>query len=515
MLPFGFPVSLRPIQEAARELGLDAARLIPYGEHFAKIRLGPPAPPRGKLILVTGITPTAHGEGKTVTTIGLAQAMRRAGRRVVAALRQPSMGPVFGQKGGATGGGLARVEPGELINLHFTGDFHAITAAHNLLAALVDAHVYHGNALGIAPEQIVWPRALDVNDRSLRGRFVITAASEVMAIFALATGYDDLRQRLARITVAFDTAGRPVTAGQIGAVGAMLVLLRDALLPNLAQALDGTPVLIHAGPFANIAHGTASVLAQRLGLECADYVLNEAGFGADLGAEKYFDIVMPSSGLRPAAAVVVATARALAAQGLENLGRHLDIVRGFGVPAVVALNRFPTDTEEELAAIEQYCAARGVACGRSEVFARGGEGARQLAEQVIAAAESGTASPQPLYSPELPLAEKIETIARRVYGAADVSFRDAARASLERFTELGFGHLPVCMAKTPLSFTADPHQAGAPTGWTLPIASAVLSSGAGFVVAVAGTTMRMPGLGKHPQALDMDLGPQGELIGVC
>ena len=530
--------STRPIQAVAQELGIPAASLIPYGLHFAKVRLSAPSgSARGKLILVTGITPTAHGEGKTVTTIGLAQSIRHLGHKAIATVRQPSMGPVFGLKGGATGGGLATVVPSELINLHFTGDFHAIASAHNLLSAMIDAHIFHGNELDLAPDQILWPRTLDVNDRALRritvcegqgngephpAQFVITAASEVMAIFALATSYEDLRRRLSNIVVAFNRSGQPVRASHLQATGAMMVLLRDALQPNLAQTADGTPVLVHGGPFANIAHGTASVLAQRLALQHADFVVNEAGFGADLGAEKYFDIVMPSSGLKPAAAVVVATVRALVAQGeghlaagLPNLGRHLDIVRAFGVPAVVAINRFPQDSAAELAAVRDFCLARAVPTGLSEVFSRGAEGGLDLAAQAMAAADSGQANPQPLYPPEMPLAEKVETIARQIYGADGTQFTDAAQAKCQRLTGLGFGGLPVCIAKTPMSFTADAKRLGAPTGWTLPITDMVVSAGAEFVVAIAGATMRMPGLGQQPQALKMDVGADGELLGVC
>ena len=525
----------RSIQDAAAELGIPADRLIPYGLHFAKVQLSRGVS-KGKLILVTAITPTAHGEGKTVTTIGLAQSIRRLGHKVAATVRQPSMGPVFGLKGGATGGGLARVEPSDLINLHFTGDFHAITSAHNLLSAMVDAHVFHGNELDIDPNQIVWPRTLDVNDRALRritvcegksnglphpSQFVITAASEVMAIFALTSSYEDLRRRLSNIIVAFNRKGEPVRARDLQAVGAMMVLLRDALQPNLAQTADGTPAFVHAGPFANIAHGTASVLSQRLALEHADYVVNEAGFGSDLGAEKYFDIVMPSSGLKPAVAVVVATIRALAAQrlgdlqaGLANLGRHLDIVRGFGVPAVVAINRFPKDSDPDLATLRDYCTAQGVENGLSEVFARGAEGGLDLAAKVIAAASSGIADPKPIYDAAMSLEKKLETVAQRVYGADGAHLSDSAKEKCDRFTALGFGGFPVCIAKTPMSFTEDPKRLGAPTGWTLPITDLVVSAGAEFVVAIAGTTMRMPGLGKVSQAVHMDVGENGELIGV-
>ncbi|MBL8214466.1 MAG: formate--tetrahydrofolate ligase [Bryobacterales bacterium] len=531
----------RPIREAGIELGIPPDDLIPYGKHFTKVRLpwaeSDHPPVNGKLILVTGITPTAHGEGKTVTAIGLAQSMRYLKRKAVATLRQPSMGPIFGMKGGATGGGKAQVVPSELINLHFTGDFHAIAAAHNLLAAMVDAHIFHGNALHIDPEHILWPRTVDVNDRALRhitvcegkgngvphaARFVITAASEVMAIFALASSYDDLRRRLSNITVALTRSGAAVRAADVDAVGAMMAILREALQPNLAQTVDGTPVFLHAGPFANIAHGTASVLSQRLALEHAEFVLNEAGFGADLGAEKYFDIVMPSSRLKPSAAVVVATVRALAAQGggdlaagLPNLGRHLDIVARFGVPAVVAINHFPSDTMADLALVQDFCRDRGVACGVSEVFGRGAEGGLDVAERVMEVADSGRANPRPLYMPEMPVERKLQAIARCVYGADGVSLTAAAQAQAERFTAMGCGDFPVCVVKTPLSFTEDPKRLGAPTGWTLPVTELQACTGAGFLLAIAGNTMRMPGLGKDPQARRIDLGPDGEILGVC
>lgn len=521
----------RPIEAIAKEIGFAPEAVIPYGRHFAKIEVPlqgrkqqqGPEEPKGKLILVTAITPTKHGEGKTVTTIGLAQSIRKLGRRAIATVRQPSMGPVFGLKGGATGGGHASVVPSELINLHFTGDFHAITSAHNLLSAMVDSHIFHGNELRVDPAAITWPRTMDMNDRTLRKQFVITAASEVMAVFALARCHEDLRRRLSNIVVGFDVDGRPVRAGAFGCVGAMMVLLRDALHPNLAQTEDGTPAFIHAGPFANIAHGTASVLSQRMALEHAEFVINEAGFGADLGAEKYFDIVMPASGLRPSAAVVVATIRAIAAQGLgdlqagfANLGRHLNIVKGFGVPAVVAINKFPDDTPGEIEAVRQYCESHGVACELSDVFAHGADGGLELAEKVMAAAESGKADPKPLYQPNaLPIDAKLDLIARKIYGADAAVLNDAAKAKMARLADLGFGGLPVCVAKTPLSFTSNPEILGAPSGWTLPVTDLVLSAGAGFVVAIAGSTVRMPGLNKDPHAIHMDLGPHGEMIGVC
>ncbi len=520
------------------EAGFTPADLIPYGHYFAKLPLNfaETGAAQGKLILVTGMTPTAHGEGKTVTTIGLAQSIRSLGFKAIATVRQPSMGPVFGLKGGATGGGSATVVPSELINLHFTGDFHAITAAHNLLSAMLDAHVFHGNELDIDPDAILWPRTMDMNDRALRrikvcqgksdgqahaGRFVITAASEVMAIFALASSYDDLRRRLSNIVVAFTRSGTVVTAAQIKAVGGMMVLLRDALLPNLAQTRDGTPAIVHAGPFANIAHGTASVIAQRIALEHADFVVNEAGFGSDLGAEKYFDIVMPASGLKPSAAVLVATVRAIVAQGegnlqkgLANLGRHIHIVQGFGVPAVVALNRFPDDLERDLSDVRDYCISRKCECGLSEVYERGAEGGLDLAKKVMQAANSGSGKPVSLYGPDMPLAEKVETVARKVYGADGVAFSDAAKEKLERFTRLGFGRFSVCIAKTPMSFTEDAKKLGAPSDWTLPVSDLALSAGAEYVVAIAGTTVLMPGLGKQPQAFKIDLTPELEITGI-
>ncbi len=530
--------SVRNIQEVGQEIGFPVEDLIPYGLHFAKIQLRPSSPDSalGKLVLVTGITPTAQGEGKTVTTIGLAQSIRSLGYKAIATVRQPSMGPVFGLKGGATGGGKAKVVPSELINIHFTGDFHAIAAAHNLLSAMIDAHIFHGNELDIDTERIVWPRTLDVNDRALRNitvcegkstgkphpaQFVITAASEIMAILALSSSIDDLRRRLSNIIIGFNYSGEPVRAADLQAVGAMLVVLHDAVLPNLAQTEDGTPAIIHAGPFANIAHGTASVIAQRLALEHADFVVNEAGFGADLGAEKYFDIVMPSSGLKPSVAVIVATARAIKAQGegnlsegLANLGRHIKIVRGFGVPAVVAINLFPRDTQAELAQLKEFCHAGGVECAFSDVFGRGAEGGVELAEKVMAAAGSGTANPVSLYTAAMSLEAKLETIATRVYGASGIHLSDAAREKLDFFARLGYGHFGLCVAKTPMSFTENPKRLGAPDGWILPVTDFVLSAGAGFVVAIAGTTVRMPGLGKHPQAAEMDLGPDGELLGI-
>lgn len=530
-----------PIAEVARTLGVPDDLLEPYGRYTAKIRLEllsrfPTR--RGRLILVTAITPTTSGEGKTVTTIGLTQGLIKRGHSAVAALREPSLGPVFGQKGGATGGGRASLGPIDRINLHFNGDFHAITAAHNLLAALVDSHLHFGNALGL--RDITWPRALDMNDRALRhlvtglGRgngptresgFVITAASEIMAILALADSRADLRRRLGEIVVGFTATGSAVRAADLKAVGPMMVLLNDALLPNLVQTSEGAPAIVHCGPFANIAHGTSSVLAQRMGLHLADYVVNETGFAADLGAEKFFDIVMPMSGHVPAVAVVIVTLKALRAQGgamdsgaigrgFANLDRHLANLRGWGVSSVVALNRFPEDSDAELGLVDQHCRTFGVPAAVSEGYARGGDGMTALADLVVAAAAHGPAAATPLYQPDLPLEQKIVAVATRVYGAAEVSFTSQARARLARFAQLGYGALPVCIAKTQYSFTDDSTKMGAPSGWTLPISDVSVSAGAGFIVAIAGNMMLMPGLGKTPQAHRLDVDDEGNVIGM-
>jgi len=539
-----------PIEAVALKLGITGDRLLSHGPHMAKLPLdllnGVSASPPGKLVMVTAITPTAYGEGKTVVSIGLAQALERLGRRAVVTLRQPSLGPLFGVKGGAAGGGRSQVLPVERINLHCTGDFHAITSAHNLLAAAIDAHIFHGNELQLVPETINWPRAMDMNDRALRrittglggpskgapreSGFVITAASEIMAILALSSSRADLRRRLESIVIGCDESGRPVRAGELGITGAMMVLLNDAILPNLAQTSEGTPALLHAGPFANIAHGTSSVIAQSMGLRLAEFVVNESGFGSDLGAEKYFDIVMPSSGLRPSVAVLVTTVRALAAhgaqagenggpravaRGLGNLERHLAGLRKFGVPVIVALNRFTADTAEELKVIFDFCAAQGVECSPADVFSEGGAGALDLAEKVATlAAQAREEKVKPLYSADRPLADKISVIAREIYGADGVNFTPAAQAKLDEFTRLGFGELPVCMAKTQSSFTDDPKRPGAPTGWTLNVSDARLSAGAGFVVAVAGNMMLMPGLPKAPRAARIDVDDDGHITGV-
>ncbi|HLY41508.1 MAG TPA: formate--tetrahydrofolate ligase [Terracidiphilus sp.] len=534
--------ALLPIQEIAQKLRLLPGEYETIGAHGAKLNLellkNPVFPVRGKLILVTATTPTTSGEGKTVVSIGLAQGLEHIGKKAIVTSREPSLGPVFGMKGGAAGGGLSQVEPSRQINLHFHGDFHAITAAHNLLAAMVDSHLFFGNALDLDPAQITWPRAMDMNDRALRHvtvsvgskgdganretSFVITAASEIMAILGLATSRKDLRRRLSAIVVGVSRKGRPVTAGDVGATGAMMALLNEAILPNLVQTTEGTPALVHIGPFANIAHGTSSVLCQKMGVRLADFVVNECGFAADLGAEKYFDIVMRTSGVQPAAAVLVASVQSLKAQGegnleagFANLEHHVRTLCGYHVPVIVAINHFPADTRPELDAIAAECHRLGVACAITEAFTKGGVGSIALAHSVMAAIETnGEAEIEPLYSLEKSLEEKINTVATTVYGAEGVVFSDAARARLERFSEWGFGKLPVCIAKTQYSLTDDPKKMGAPRDWKLRVTDVSLSAGAGFVVAVAGNMMLMPGLPSHPRALEIDVDDEGNIVGV-
>jgi len=538
--------SLLSIDSIAQKLRLTPEDYEPVGRFGAKLNLGILGPGRasrkGKIILVTATTPTTHGEGKTVVSIGLGQGLERIGRMAIVTSREPSLGPVFGMKGGAAGGGRSQVEPSAQINLHFHGDFHAITAAHNLLAAMIDSHLYFGNPLNLNPAQIEWPRAMDMNDRALRRvvvsageqdkagheganratGFVITAASEIMAILGLAASRADLRRRLESIVAGISRDGRPVTAKDVGAAGAMMALLNEALLPNLVQTTEGTPAIVHTGPFANIAHGTSSVLAQRMGVQLADYVVNECGFAADLGAEKYFDIVMGESGLQPAAAVVVATVQSLKAQGegdldagFANLAHHVRVLQAYGAPVVVAINRFPGDTQEELAAIHVECARLGVESAITEAFSKGGAGSVDLAEKVVAAIED---NPQPairpVYAEKDPLQDKIGKVATNVYGAEGVTFSDVALARLDRYTAWGLGNLPVCIAKTQYSLTDDPKRMGAPTGWTLRINDAKLSAGAGFVVAVAGNMMLMPGLPREPRALAIDVDDDGNIVGV-
>jgi len=536
------PNTLLPIQAVAQKLEIPEKYFEQIGAHGAKIRLELLADPaytkRGKLILVTATTPTASGEGKTVTAIGLTQGLALLGKKVVITSREPSLGPVFGMKGGATGGGLSKIEPSAKINLHFHGDFHAISSAHNLLAALIDAHLFHGNELNLDPERITWPRTLDMNDRALRriavsldskkdggGRktgFVITAASEIMAIVALAMDRKDLRRRLDAILIGVTRDGKPLTARDLGATGGMMALLAEALLPNLAQTTDGTPAFVHAGPFANIAHGTSSVISQQMGLRLADYVVNEAGFAADLGGEKYFDIVMQQSGITPAAAVLVTTVQSIRNQGegdlqrgLPNLGKHIDNLRGFGVPAIAAINRFPNDTDADLTLLERYCAEHGVATALSEAFAKGGPGAKNLAGKVVdLIAKNPTPIVKPVYALDEPVVDKIQKVARQIYGAGDVTFSEQATAKLRQFSEWGYAKLPVCIAKTQYSFTDDPKILGAPTGWTLRVTDASLSAGAGFIVVIAGNMMLMPGLPKVSRAASVDVDDSGEIIGV-
>jgi formate--tetrahydrofolate ligase len=531
-----------PIDEIARKLSLSPAEYEPIGAYGAKLILSlaenSARPVRGKLIMVTATTPTTSGEGKTVVSIGLAQGLERIGRKSILTSREPSLGPVFGMKGGAAGGGLSQVEPSEKINLHLYGDFHAITSAHNLLAAMIDSHLFFGNALDLDAANISWPRALDMNDRALRnvivsagGRgdganrrtgFVITAASEIMAIMALASSREDLRRRLESIVVGSSRSGLPVTASDLGATGAMMALLDDAIKPNLVQTTEGTPALVHTGPFGNIAHGTSSVLAHKMGVRVADFVVNECGFAADLGAEKYFDIVMRASEIAPAAAVLVTTAQSLRAQGegkLEagfvNLAHHVNTLRSYGVPLVIAINRFPDDTAEELEMIATECSLQGVPCALVEAYARGGEGAVELAEKVVSAVESNPSPDiQPVYPLEDSLDTKILKLAIQVYGADGVTFSEDARKKLERYTKWGFGGLPVCIAKTQYSLTDDPKRMGAPTGWALNVSDVSLSAGAGFVVAIAGNMMLMPGLPREPRATSIDVDDDGNIIGV-
>ncbi len=536
---------LLPIEAIAAKLGLSEDLYEKRSPVSAKLSLdllkSAPAGRLGKVILVTATTPTTSGEGKTVTSIGLAQGLERIGKRAILTSREPSLGPVFGMKGGAAGGGRSQVEPAEKINLHFHGDFHAITSAHNLLAALIDSHLFHGNALDLDPGAIAWPRALDMNDRALRRivvgvtapekardgsnratGFVITAASEIMAILALAKDREDLRSRLGRIVLGANRAGEPVRAAALGAVGPMMALLAEALLPNLVQTTEGTPALVHCGPFANIAHGTSSVVSQEMGRRLADYVVNETGFGSDLGFEKYLDLVMPSSGIRPSIAVLVSTVQSVRQQGdgdlergFANLERHLGIVRGFRLPVVVAINRFPNDTEAELETLKRFCESRGASFALSEAFAKGGEGAAALAEKVVEALEANPeAAAVSTYGEGDSAVEKMTKVVRSVYGGDGVELSDGARESLARFERWGFGRLPVCIAKTQYSLSDDPKRSGAPTGWTLRVGEIGLSAGAGFLVATAGAMMLMPGLPKSSRALGIDVDEDGEIVGM-
>ena len=546
--------TLKPIIALARDrLGIPADAVEPYGHYKAKIgmdfiRKTIAERPTGKLVLVTAINPTPAGEGKTTTTVGLGDALNRIGKKAAICLREPSLGPCFGMKGGAAGGGYSQVVPMDDINLHFTGDFHAIGAANNLLAAMIDNHVYWGNPLGIDPRRITWRRCLDMNDRALRqivsslggvangfpreDGFDITVASEIMAILCLATSLDDLRRRLAAIVVAATRDRKPVRASDLKAEGALAALLKDAIKPNLVQTLENNPAFVHGGPFANIAHGCNSAIATTLALKLADYVVTEAGFGADLGAEKFFDIKCRKAGLKPDMAVVVASIRALkmhggvgkaelgadnaaaVQKGLANLRRHLRNIARFGVPAVVCLNRFGGDTPAELAAAVDGCKADGITAIVCEHWAKGGAGAEELARAVVAGVESGRASFKPLYPDALPLLKKIETIATQIYGAARVEAPKPVLDRLKEFEQMGFGHLPVCMAKTQYSFTADPDQRGAPEGFTLPIREVRLSAGAEFVVVICGDIMTMPGLPRVPSAEGVTVDAGGRISGL-
>ena len=542
---------MEPIGAVAQRLGLAEEQLIPYGRYKAKVdhRLvkAMADKPDARVILVTAISPTPAGEGKTTTSVGLADALHRMDKKVILALREPSLGPVFGVKGGAAGGGYAQVVPMEDINLHFTGDLHAIGAANNLLAAMVDNHIYQGNALNIDPRRVTWKRCVDMNDRQLRfitdglgGKvngtpredgFDITVASEVMAIFCLATDLKDLKERLARIVVGYTYAGEPVTAGQIGAAGAMAALLKDAFDPNLVQTLEHTPALVHGGPFANIAHGCNSVIATKLGMKLADYVVTEAGFGADLGAEKFLDIKCRMAGIAPAAVVVVATVRALKHHGgcpkeqlgvpnleyLEagsaNLARHVEnMQKQFGMPVCVAINAFPTDSAEEHQFLRDYCAGLGVPCALSEVFAKGGEGGLELAEDVL-----GILDRRPVhftYADDLPVADKIRAVCRNIYRAKEVVFSAAAQKQLRELADAGYDKLPVCIAKTQYSFSDNAKLLAAPDGFTMTVRELRLSAGAGFVVAVMGSIMTMPGLPKKPAAEGIDVDENGVISGL-
>ena len=538
-----------PIAKVAEKLGLTDEDLIPYGRYKAKInhKLIHSDRPDGKLILMTAISPTPAGEGKTTTSVGLADALNAMGKKTMLCLREPSLGPVFGVKGGAAGGGYAQVVPMEDINLHFTGDIHAIGTANNLLAAMIDNSIQQGNPLNIDPRRIAWKRCMDMNDRQLRfivdglgGKvngtpredgFDITVASEVMAVFCLATDLEDLKARLSRIVCAYTYDGQPVTAGQIGAAGAMTALLKDALDPNLVQTLENNPAIIHGGPFANIAHGCNSVTATKLSLKLADYVVTEAGFGADLGAEKFVDIKCRMADLHPSAVVLVATVRALKSHGgvakpdlgkpnaeavragAVNLARHIENLQGFGLPVCVAINAFPTDTDEEMDIIYDVCKKAGVPCALSEVFAKGGEGGKALAETVLSILDD-SARVHYTYELDAPLTDKIEAVAKKIYHAGGVSYTAAAKKTLDELTAQGYGDLPVCIAKTQYSFSDNAKLTGAPEGFTLNVREVRLSAGAGFVVVICGSIMTMPGLPKHPAAMDIDVDVHGKITGL-
>lgn len=541
-----------PIVEIAKQLNINEDDLDLYGKYKAKISLDLykrlENQRDGKLILVTAINPTAAGEGKTTTNVGLSMGLNQIGKKAITTLREPSLGPCFGVKGGAAGGGYAQVVPMEDINLHFTGDIHAITAANNLLAALIDNHIHQGNKLTIDPRRVTWRRALDMNDRALRdiviglgGKgngipredgFDISVASEIMAILCLATSMDDLKNRLSKMIIGYTYDNEPVTAGALEATGALALLLKDALKPNLVQTLENTPAIIHGGPFANIAHGCNSVLATKTALKIADYVVTEAGFGADLGAEKFFDIKCRYANLKPDAVVVVATVRALKnhggvpkadlgqenmqalADGFENLEKQIENVKKFGIPAVVALNAFPTDTEKELEFVKEKCLEQGVDVVLSEVWAKGGEGGMKLAEKVVALAEQGENAFKPLYDLDLSIKAKIETIAREIYGADGVEFSGKALKEISNYEKIGLDKLPICMAKTQYSLSDNPKLLGRPKGFKITVNTVRASAGAGFLVAITGDVMTMPGLPKVPAANHMDILENGEILGL-
>ena len=541
-----------PITEVAKVLDIPSDELEQYGKYKAKLSYSYIKENMnredGKLVLVTAINPTPAGEGKTTTNVGLSMALSRLGKKTVTTLREPSLGPCFGVKGGAAGGGYSQVVPMDDINLHFTGDFHAITSAHSLLAALLDNHIHQGNKLGIVTKRIVWKRVVDMNDRALRNiviglggkgdgvtrenGFDITVASEIMAILCLASDLDDLKERLSKMVVAYNYEGEAVTAGDLEATGAMALLLKDAIKPNLVQTLDNTPAFIHGGPFANIAHGCNSVVATKTALKLGDYVITEAGFGADLGAEKFFDIKCRYAGLKPDCVVIVATVRALKMNGgvakdnlaeenldalragSSNLIRHIENVAMFGVPSVVAINRFPTDTDAELELLDKICEEYGVNVVLSEVFAKGAEGGMDLAEEVIRICEEGKADFKPLYDLDLSIEEKMEKIAKEIYRADGVDFTPAAKKQIKELTKLGYDKLPICVAKTQYSFSDDATLLGAPTGFTITVRELRVSAGAGFIVALTGSIMTMPGLPKVPAANGMDILSDGTIIGL-
>jgi formate--tetrahydrofolate ligase len=543
---------MQPITQVAARLGISEDDIELYGKYKAKLSeeflQSLEGKPEGKLILMTAINPTPAGEGKTTTTVGLGEAFGKMGKKAVIALREPSLGPCFGIKGGAAGGGYAQVVPMEELNLHFTGDFHAITSANNLLAALLDNSMQQGNPLNIDPRQVVWKRCLDMNDRALRNvivglggktegipredHFVITVASEIMAILCLAKDMKDLKERLSRIVVAYNYQGEPVTAGQLQAVGSMAALLKDALKPNMIQTLEHTPALVHGGPFANIAHGCNSVRATKAALKMADYVITEAGFGADLGAEKFFDVKCRMTGLKPDAVVLVATIRALKynggvpkaelsaenmdalKKGIVNLEKHIENLQKYDVPVVVTLNSFVTDTEAETAYVKEFCESRGCEFALSEVWAKGGEGGIALAEKVLKTLEEKESHFHPLYPDELSLTQKIETVAKEIYGAGSVKYAPAAVKQLKKLEELGFGKMPVCMAKTQYSLSDDPTLLGRPDGFEMNVREAYVSAGAGFVVVLTGAVMTMPGLSKTPAAYNIDVNEEGKITGL-